>query len=127
MIPRDPWMILGGLFLAFVVISAVGGITGLGTPRGESVYTGYVVDVEDDKGLIFRTSQALVKTDQESSVAEQFCLDDESDVEAAKEFLQNGEKVDIEYSRGVWVNPFDCQSELSVTNSIEPANTTSSN
>lgn len=106
-------VLVGGMILA--------GYLGVGEPRGESTYTGYVVDVEHDRGYIFRTSQLMIKTDTESSIAETFCLNSEQDVENAKTYLEDQEKIQVEYSRPLWVNPFQCQSGLSIVNNMELA------
>lgn len=87
---------------------------GFGSARGESTYTGYVVDTEIDKGLIFRTSQVHLKTHPRSSSGEEFCLTTEQHEQEAKEYLQNQQKVTVTYSRPLWVSPFSCEAQLSV-------------
>lgn len=118
----NPWMVLGFLVLGLIAISMITGYLGIGEPRGDSTYTGTVVDVEHNRGFIFRTSQVMVKTDQRSSVAEEFCLPTEEKVQKAKEFLSSGDQITVQYNRPLYVNPFTCDSSLSVVRSMEVKN-----
>lgn len=89
--------------------------------RGESTYTGYVVDTEIDKGLIFRTSQVKMKTHPRSSAVEAFCLPTEEFEEQAIQSLQDQEPVTVTYSRPLWVNPMQCDGGLSIVKSFSEA------
>ena len=89
--------------------------------RGESTYTGYVVDTEIDKGIAFRTSQVHLKTHPRSSSVEEFCLTNETLEQNAQQYLEEEQKITVTYSRPLWVNPFTCEGGLSVVKSFEEA------
>jgi hypothetical protein len=96
-------------------------VLGFGSMRGESTYTGYVVDAEIDKGLIFRTSTVHMKTHPRSSAVEEFCLPTGEFEEEAEQALQDQEPVSVTYSRPLWVNPMTCDGGLSIVQSFGEA------
>jgi hypothetical protein len=120
-----PWTILGFIILGFFLSSVILGYMGISTPVGESSYTGVIVDVEHNRGYIFRTTQVYMKTDATASAVETFCVKADSQpelFESVKKNYQDGEKVTVDYDRPIWVSPFKCQSGHSVINSVNPVN-----
>jgi len=112
------------------IIIAVGllayGVMGSGTPRGESEYTGVVVDVVEDKGLAFRPSWVNMKTNSRSSDVQQYCLADE-DSEMIDRFysaMDSGQRVTVSYSRPFWVSPDQCKSGQSIIHDVQAVNGT---
>lgn len=93
-------------------------VAGFGTPRGQSQYTGVVSDVEIDKGLLFKTSQARVKTSAESSTFEDFCIPDAYE-QRLRDLARSQEKVTIAYSRPMFVPKWRCQGGLSIIQDVE--------
>lgn len=89
--------------------------------RGESTYTGYVVDTEIDRGIVFRTSQVYLKTHPRSSAVEAFCLNSDDLEQKAQDYLNDEQKVTVTYSRPLWVNPMNCEGGLSIVQSFEEA------
>lgn len=110
------WAAVLGLFLFVSVI----GYTGISAARGESTYTGYIVDTEINKGILFRTSTAHLKTHFRSSAHESFCLPTEELAQQAKQFQREEQKVRITYSRPLWVPPTKCDGGLSLIRDITP-------
>lgn len=104
--------------LAGVLLFSVFGFFGFGQARGESTYTGYIVDTEIDRGYIFRTSTAHLKTHFRSSAHEAFCLPTDKMAQRAKELQAAEQKVQITYSRPVWVSPATCDGGLSLIREI---------
>jgi len=110
------WVVL----LLFIVGGAVATqIFGVGTPRGQSTYTGYVVDAEIDKGIVFRPSTIHLKTDQQASSVEEFCLVNKEQEDKARQLSRNQTQVTVTYSRPLAVPIWKCQSGLSIVESIE--------
>ena len=110
--------------LALLVVLYVIGQAGFGDARGESLYTGYVVDTEVDKGVIFRTTTVHLKTNLDASSVESFCVKPEPEedlLENLQEHQRNQDKVQIEYSRPYWVSPFGCSSGLSLVRDASTA------
>lgn len=116
------------LFLAvFVVIPGLLGFMGISSMRAESTYTGYVVDVEHDKGVLFRTSQIHLKTHPRSSAVEEFCIhpsNEKEQLEKARQYLQQGEKVDVTYHRPLYVSHWQCEAGLSLVDSLDSSGDT---
>ena len=106
------------IVIAGVLLFSVFGFFGFGQARGESTYTGYIVDTEIDRGYIFRTSTAHMKTHFRSSAVESFCLQTEELEQRAKELQAAEKKVRITYSRPLWVSPAQCDGGLSLIKDI---------
>lgn len=104
--------------LAGFLLFSVFGFFGFGSAHGESTYTGYIVDTEIDRGYIFRTSTAHVKTYFRSSASESFCLQTNDLEQRAKELQAAEKKVQITYSRPFWVSPARCNGGLSLIHDI---------
>ena len=111
-------MALGGTASA----GALAGCMGFGTPRSESRYTGYIVDTENESGVIFKNTSIYLKTNPRSSEAEVFYLEmpgDEEMLEKARTALREQRRVTVWYERGLWENPFDAYGDHSVLTDIE--------
>lgn len=108
------------LFIVVVALAAAGHHAGVDTPRGESEYTGYVVDVEHNKGLVLKTTQVHMKTQPRSSSKETFCvMDKKTDhLQALRNALTNQSRVTISYSRPVYVSRFNCNPGLSIVRNV---------
>lgn len=94
---------------------------GLGTARAPSEYTGYVVDVEEDRGPpLLRTTQLKVKTHPRSSTTETFCVAQDSEVvlETAYDAMGNQTRVTIDYERPFFVPRQQCQPQTSLVQNI---------
>lgn len=116
-------------FVLIVVALIIGMFFGLGTARAPSDYSGHVVDVELDKGMVFRTSQAHLKTHRRSSEGEVFCIPQEREDELGDKLrtaMREGHRVTIEYSRPYIVSPWHCDATTSVIRDIEVVNETAS-
>ena len=114
--------------LALVVgLAASAGCLGMATPRSESTYTGYVVDVEYEKGLLFKNTQIHLKTHPRSSAVENFCViipEDEQFVQTARDALIDQQRVAVTYERPFYVNPGQCAGGSSLVKDIEVLNQT---
>lgn len=99
---------------AILIISMMG----FGSARAPSEYTGVVADAEIDRGIVFRTSQARVKTDAESSTFEEFCIPDGYEARF-RELATTQEKVTITYSRPLIVPKWKCQNGLSIVQDVQ--------
>lgn len=108
--------------IAIVIVSLVYGFAGYTTPRGESQYTGQVVDVVEDKGLIFKPTYVNMKTHRRSSTHEKFCILDQNREEQLSKLynaLENGDRVTVTYSAPAWVRPSKCGAEsMAIVRSI---------
>lgn len=110
------------LFVAAMVIAVVLGTLGLGTPRAPSEYSGQVVDVENDKGFVFQTSQVHLKTGPQSSSAETFCVHPDNKDEqmpVLRGALSNGSRVTVEYERPYFVGRWECENDTSIVTDVE--------
>lgn len=97
---------------------------GAGTPRGESQYTGVVVDTEYESGLIFKNTIVHLKTNPRSSESEKFCVaipEDSGLYDDLNEALRNGTRVTVTYSRGYYESPSTCFSDHSMVRAVEHA------
>lgn len=123
-------IIKGAAALLAVMLVTAGfyGLLGIGSQRGESQYTGYVVDVVDDKGIVFKPSWVNVKTHPRSSSHEQFCIltEDKDDfLPVLRDALHEGHRVSITYERPLWVDPKECDQTHSIVTGVTVVNETS--
>lgn len=123
-----PLSILLGAVILLVLIFPP--LTGIGQMRAPSDYTGQVVDVEHNKGIIWRTSQLKMKTHRRSSAVETFCLhpkNHEEQLSVVREALRQGYRVQVEYSRPLIVPIWECKTGTSIVRDVEIiSNTTQS-
>lgn len=113
--------IITGLVAAAIIIAAIGAFIGFGTPRGQSQYTGHVVDVEHDKGIVLPTTQVHMKTNPRSSSKETFCVMDEQNpehLERLRGAARNNSRVTVTYSRPLFVWRGKCDTGLSVVKNV---------
>lgn len=128
--PEEEDFIVGVIVIGLAIIALIAvafAMPGTGTPRESSTYTGYVVDVEYEKGYIFENTKVLMKTHPRSSEHEEFCVivpDDREIVETARTALVNQTRVTVEYSRPLYVNPMHCFYDHSLVRTMETANGT---
>lgn len=109
--------VLSLLFTGFVVL--IGGISDY---RAPSDYTGQVVDLEVERGLVFQTTQAHLKTHRRSSEAETFCVhpsNHDEQLPQLREALQNGSRVTVTYSRPRYIPIWECESGTSIIREVE--------
>jgi len=95
--------------------------SGLGQARAPSEYTGYVVDVEEDRGPpFFRTTQVHMKTHPQSSTTETFCVTGNTagTLNQAYESMQNQTRATVAYERPWYVSPRECESGTSIAQNI---------
>lgn len=113
---------------AIIVVALLAyGVMGLASSRGESEYTGHVVDVVEDKGVVFRPTWANMKTSPRSSDIQQYCIHPDDEERLEEEFyaaMEGGERVTVTYSRPLWVSPSECPQDTSIIRDIRPANAT---
>lgn len=105
-----------------LVVAAVAGFAGFAEQRGESTYSGVVVDFENERGFVFKTTQAHLKTNPESSSGETFCVHPENrdrQVEVLREAARDGSVVTVTYSRPYFVPPWECESGISIIRDVE--------
>ena len=113
----------------FLGAAATASLTGLAgcmgvsmVPRSESSYTGYMVDNEYEKGLIFPNTKVKMKTNPRSSEVEEFYIqipEDEELYEKAEKALRDQNRVTIRYKRGVIENPTDAFGNASIVTDME--------
>lgn len=102
-------------------------LSGTGSMRSQSTYTGYTVDVVEDKGLIFRPTWVNVKTHPRSSSHERFCIlprDEAAHLPTFRQALRDGARVEITYHRPLWVYPGDCSSDMAIVDDVTVVNST---
>lgn len=119
-------MIVAGLLAALLALSVVLTliwipISGLGQVRHESQYTGEVVDIENQKGMIMQTTQVHMKTNPRASSHETFCVhpDNREQLDPLRSALRDSERVTITYSRPLYVAPWTCKSGTSIIREID--------
>lgn len=113
-------IVIGGIMIV-VLLVAIGGGLGFAEPRGESTYTGVVVDFENERGIPFETTQAHLKTNPESSNKETFCVHPENrdrQVEVLRDAARSGDVVSVTYSRPLFVPVWDCEADTSIIRDI---------
>ncbi|WP_042666111.1 hypothetical protein [Haloferax sp. ATB1] len=126
--PFDTGAIAAGLAVLFVLLFTialpVSYAAGVGSARAPSDYGGYVVDVEEDRGMLLRTTQIKMKTHPRSSSVETFCVVDGDDekLATARSALRNESRVTVEYHRPLWVPPWECQPGTSLVDDVEVVN-----
>jgi len=109
-----------GVIGCILILLAGTVVGGLAMPRGTSQYSGYVVDVEVDKGIP-PTTQIHVKTHPRSSASEMFCLtgtDEDRHSQRSFAALENRSEVTITYDRPIYVSITDCQRGTSIVRSL---------
>jgi len=109
------WFIVGVRLLIVLAVLFVGAVAvGVDAPRGESTYTGVVVDVEVEKGIP-ATTQAHLKTDPQASSSESFCVlpDNDEHLETLRTAARNGSRVTVTYERPLFVPFWTCERGLS--------------
>jgi len=115
-------VIVGGLVAVVLLIAVMVFATmGLGTPVGESTYTGQIVNAQSDKGMVFKVDTVTARTGDDASVDEEFCVLEESLLEDSKRFVGTGERVEIAYERPLWLSPTDCESGSVIMSDVSPA------
>jgi len=108
-------LVIVGVALGFAVV-------GLGTPIGESTYTGQIVNAQSDKGVFFKVDTVAARTGDDASVDEEFCVLDESLLEESKPFVGTGERVEITYERPLWLSPTKCEGDSVIMTDVQIAN-----
>ena len=116
---------IGGLAVVGVVaIVVIGAVlffaTGIGSVRGESTYSGEVVDLENQKGMIVQTSQVHMKTDATSSSSETFCVhpDNREQMDTLRQAASSGQQITVTYERPLYVSPMECEGGTSIVKNI---------
>lgn len=107
-----------GIAIFGLTIVMIVSMMGIGSMRAPSEYTGVVADAEIDRGIVFRTSQARVKTDAEASTFEEFCIPDGYE-SRFRELAKTQQKVTITYSRPLIVPKWKCQNGLSIVQDVQ--------
>lgn len=95
---------------------------GIDATRGESTYTGEAVDSENERGLIFQTTQIHLKTDDRSSEAETFCVHPDNrdeQVDVLREAARGDDRVTITHSRPYFVPIWECEAGTSIVRDVE--------
>jgi len=123
------WMKLAaGAVVVLLVLAAMGyGVAGLGVKRGQSEYTGHVVDVVEDRGVVFTPSWANMKTSPRSSDIQSFCITPAREDELVPKFyeaMKDGGRYTVTYERPLWVSPSTCRNEDAIVTDIQPVNST---
>lgn len=80
---------------------------GLGGEVAESQYAGDVADIEEDSGIVWKTTQVEIKTDAEATEPETFCVAPKQTGEILPPLRQaqsDGDRVTVTYERG-YVEP----------------------
>lgn len=116
------------IVVTVVLLAIIVALTGFGSIRGQSEYTGHVVDVVEDKGVVFRPTWVNMKTDPRSSDIQQYCVLPDDEREILPEFydaMESGDRVTVTYERPLWVNPNDCNGSQSIITDVRYANETS--
>lgn len=117
----------GVIILVSVLILSViiYGALGVGERRGQSQYTGHVVDVVEDKGLILQPTWTNMKTDPRSSDIQSYCITPDREDELLPKFynaMEDGDRYTVTYHRPLWVNPNHCDSGDAIITDIQPVN-----
>jgi len=112
------------LLVALVTVAVlIPTVFGFGTPIGDSTYTGVVVDVQHEEGLVWQTSQVVAKSNAEASDQQAFCMVNPSDsglLEKSRNTLNDGERVKIQYHRPLWIPLWECPNGALIMDDIEP-------
>ena len=110
---------LGILFLAAIVLA----IAQLAVPIQTGTYTGQVIDYSHQRGIIFKTNDLTTKTHERSSAREDWCVpDDQPELVEKVRAIDEGDRIELEYSRPLWIWPDTCQGGLKVIDEIHVVN-----
>lgn len=117
----DALMAVFAFAVLLIMVVPIAMFVGVDAARGESQYAGQVVDVEVDRGYVFQTTQALVKTDRRSSTTETFCVhpSNREQIQTLKSALNEGDRVRITYSRPLFVPVWTCEPGTSIIRDVE--------
>lgn len=116
---------LGVAFVAFLLIGLFAAFIGFGTPIGDSTYTGIVVDVQHEEGLVWKTSQVVAKTNPQASDEQVFCMMDPTEsglLDKSLDELGQGDRVQISYHRPLWIPLWECPRGALIMDDIAPIN-----
>lgn len=124
---RDEWRVVGkwALISGVIFVLFVGGsiiVGGVGDQRATSQYTGEVVDLENERGVLLRTTQVHLKTDAQASSSETFCVIDENRDEqlpVLRDAARNGHTVTVTYERPLYVPLWECEKDTSIIRDVE--------
>lgn len=118
-----------GVLTVVIILSLIAGVivlfNGLGSKRGQSQYTGHVVDVAEDKGVVFTPDWAVMKTDPRSSDKQTFCIRPEDGSELLPQFysaMESGDRFTVTYHRPLFVWPDTCRSQDAIVTDIRAVN-----
>lgn len=113
--------ILVVLVVVVVVLYGFYLFLGVSHARGDSQYTGVVVDVEEDSGYIWKTTEVHIRTSEYSSETETFCVhptNEDEQVPTFRQALKDGERVTVTYNRPLYVPRQECQAGLSIVQNV---------
>jgi len=117
-------LVIGVVLLVVVIVAlSIASAAGFGTPIGDSTYTGVVVDVQHEEGLVWQTSQVVAKSNAEASDQQTFCMMNPVDsglLEKSRNTLNDGERVKIQYHRPLWIPLWECPNGALIMDDIEP-------
>ena len=114
-----------GLVGVIVLALIVYGFLGLGSARAESQYTGVVVDVVEDKGIVFRPSWVNMKPNARSSDIQEYCIHpqrSEGLTDRLYSASEQGVRVTVTYERPLWVSPAQCEPGQPILTGVTPVN-----
>jgi hypothetical protein len=102
------WVI--GLIIGAVVLLGIFYVIVIGTSfstPSSGIHVGYVTSVEQN-GIFWKTWSAYVKTNTTSTQEDQYCVTDPSIVSELQEAANTTSNVEIHYSNGLFMWPWDC-------------------
>lgn len=122
------WLVVA-LVLIALIVGSVYLVKGFGEKRGQSEYTGHVVDVVEDKGVIFSPTWVNMKTNPRSSDIQSYCILPSDEEELLPKFytaMEDGDRYTVEYQRPLYVNPHQCRNSDAIITDIRAVNQTES-
>lgn len=111
------------MFLMLPAIVFGSSLGGFRQPVQHGVYTGEIVDVQEQRGLIFKTNEIDTKTNERSSDPVSWCIEESRPelLEKAQRLTDSKAQVRIEYHDEffVWIKNRCSPSTRGIVNSIE--------
>lgn len=105
-------VVLFGAIVALIVGVPFVWVSGFGAPVAESTFTGQVADVEEDSGLVWKTTEVSIKTSAEATEPEKFCVapgKEDEILPVLRQSQETGDRVTVTYERGYFEPEWKCE------------------
>ena len=120
---KESWLIIGGLLLVIWIGLCIipVALTGFHFNTGEGEHNGYVTAVQK-QGVFFKTGRAYVKTDNQSSQEDAYCVMDEEVYGQLQEYSDQKVRVKVKYFKWLFNGIKNCQGEGDIISEVNIIN-----